>query len=119
MSGALGGWRRQKLELCHRQCALAIGRSDAIASRISTADHDDVLAPGINTLDALSVQIVAGNQPVLLPEIVPRESDSVELTSGRRQIARFRRTATQDDGIERIERIRMIVRPHLDVRSRT
>src|SRR5690625_1195078 len=104
MRGSLPRRSRQPLELRNRTRSLAIGRAYAVASRIPAAPIAHMRVACNHRLNALSLDVVTRHAAVLLPEVIPREVATRQVTPWNIDNSRLRRTDANRDHVKIIER---------------
>ena len=101
------------LDLRHARGALADRRADAVAAGVAAADHEDLLAPGV---DRRRGQLPR-EEAVLPLEQLQREVHALQVAPRNRQVARGGRADREDDRVEAPREPRgRDVRPDLDAR---
>jgi len=74
-----------------------VGRAQAVSARVATAQDDYALAFGGDVL--FRVDILAGQELVLLGEIIHGQVNSLQFAPGNGQVAGLGGTAGQADGV--------------------
>lgn len=84
-------WLRHNLNLCDTLATLSVGRTDTVATRVTTTDYQHILTLGVNQFVLLYFD--TGEHPVLLSEHFECEINTLEFTSGYLQVAGSRSTS--------------------------
>src|SRR5262249_39997899 len=92
----------QKLELPEFFDSLAVRGTEAIGSRVSSADHHPPLVFLKNP--STGIDIVTGHGFILLRQIIERRINSAELAAGDRKFARLHRATRKTNRVELVEK---------------
>ena len=89
---------RHYLYLRHALRALTVSRAYAVGAGVATADHEHVLALGVDEL--VLGELLAHEHPVLLRQHLKGEIHALQVASGYLEVAGLRRSRADHHGVE-------------------